>query len=103
MQWNDFACELIARNQVGQFPALRVLGHYLNLAIHNAIVGARRKDLPPDGAAAGAAAVVLAQLFPKEEQAIATRLAGEKRLPSAHPIAHRSRRGSKLAAQPQPK
>src|SRR5436190_10777834 len=76
MQWNDFACELIARNQIGQFSALRALA-YLNLAIHNAIVGARRKDLPPDGAAAGAAAVVLAQLFPKEEPAIATRLAGE--------------------------
>ena len=76
MQWNDFACELIARNQVGQFPALRTLA-YLNLAIHNAIVDARRKNLPPDGAAAGAAAIVLAQLFPKEEPAIATRLAGE--------------------------
>jgi hypothetical protein len=76
MQWNDFACELIARNQVGQFPALRTLA-YMNLAIHNAIIEARRKGLPPDGAAAGAAAFVLAQLFPKEEQAIATRLAGE--------------------------
>jgi len=76
MQWNDFACELIARNQVGQFPALRTLA-YLNLAIHNAIVDARRKGLPSDGAAAGAAASVLAQLFPKEEQAIATRLGGE--------------------------
>lgn len=76
MQWNDFACELIARNQVGQFAALRTLA-YLNLAIHNAIVGARLKGLPPDGAAAGASAVVLTQIFPKEEQAIATRLAGE--------------------------
>ena len=76
MQWNDFACELIARNQIGQFPALRTLA-YLNLAIHDAIVGARQKNLPTDGAVAGAAATVLAQLFPKEEQVIAARLAGE--------------------------
>jgi hypothetical protein len=76
MQWNDFACELIGRNQIGQFPALRTLA-YLNLAIHDAIVGARQKNLPSDGAVAGAAAMVLAQLFPKDEQVIATRLAGE--------------------------
>ena len=76
MQWNDFACDLIAQNQVGQFPALRTLA-YLNLAIHNAIVDAGQKGVPPDGAAAGAAATVLAQLFPKDEQVIAARLAGE--------------------------
>ena len=57
----------IARNQIGQFPALRTLA-YLNLAIHDAIVGARQKNLPPDGAVAGAAAMVLAHLFPKDEQ-----------------------------------
>lgn len=33
MQWNDFACVLIARNRVEQFPALRVL-LYLTLEIH---------------------------------------------------------------------
>ena len=37
MRWNEYACDLIARNQVGQFPASRVLA-YVNLSINNAIV-----------------------------------------------------------------
>src|SRR5262249_5781645 len=76
MRWNEYACELIARNQVGQFPAARTLA-YLNLAINNAIVLAKQRGLPSDGAAAGAAATVLIYMFPKDEQAIATRLNGE--------------------------
>jgi hypothetical protein len=76
VQWNDYACDLIARNAVGQFPALRTLA-YTNLAINNAIVAARKQGIEPDGAAAGAAATVLVFFFPKEEQAISTRLAGE--------------------------
>jgi PAP2 superfamily len=76
MRWNEYACELIARNQVGQFPAARALA-YTNLAINNAIVVARQQGRKPDGAAAGAAAAVLTYLFPKDEQAIATRLSGE--------------------------
>ena len=76
MRWNEYACELIARNQVGQFPAARTLA-YLNLAINNAIVSARQQGRKPDGAAAGAAATVLIDLFPKDEQAIAARLSGE--------------------------
>ena len=39
VRWNEYACDLIARNQVGQFPALRTLA-YLNLAMNNAIVAA---------------------------------------------------------------
>ena len=76
MRWNEYACELIARNQAGQFPASRTLA-YLNLAINNAIVSARQQGRKPDGAAAGAAAAVLAFAFPKDEQAINARLAGE--------------------------
>jgi membrane-associated phospholipid phosphatase len=75
-QWNEYATELIARNAVGQFPALRTLA-YMNLAIHNGIVQARSEQLDPEGAAAGAAAVVLGQLFPKDEQATTTRLQRE--------------------------
>ena len=76
MQWNEYACDLIARNQVGQFPAARTLA-YLNLAINNAIVAAKRSGSEPDGAAAGAAAAVLASMFPKDEQVINARLNGE--------------------------
>jgi PAP2 superfamily len=76
MRWNEYACELIARNQVGQVPSARTLA-YTNLAINNAIVTARQQGRKPDGAASGAAAAVLAFLFPKEEQAIAARLSGE--------------------------
>jgi len=73
MRWNEYACELIARNQIGQFPAARTLA-YTNLAINNAIVVARQQGHGPDGAAAAA---VLAYVFPKEEPAIAGRLSGE--------------------------
>ena len=76
MRWNEYACELIARNQVGQFPAARTLA-YMNLAINNAIVAAGQQGRTPAGAAAGASATVLAYLFPKDEQAIAARLASE--------------------------
>jgi hypothetical protein len=76
MRWNEYACDLIARNAIGQFPAARTLA-YTNLAINNAIVVARGQGRQPDGAAAGAAATVLAFLFPKDEQAIAARLSGE--------------------------
>jgi hypothetical protein len=77
MRWNEYACDqLISRNQVGQFPALRTLV-YLNLAMNNAIVAAQMKGAKPEGAAAGAAATVLSYLYPKDEQAIATRLATE--------------------------
>jgi hypothetical protein len=76
MRWNEYACELIARNQVGQFPASRTLA-YVNLAINNAIVLAQLQGRKPDGAAAGAAAAVLTYVFPKEEQAIGGRLSGE--------------------------
>lgn len=76
VRWNEYACELIARNQVGQFPANRTLA-YLNLAMNNAIVAARQKDVKPEGAAAGAAAAVLTAFFPKEAPAVAARLALE--------------------------
>jgi hypothetical protein len=76
MSWNEYAWDLIARNQIGQFPSARTLA-YMNLAINNAIVVARQQGRKPDGAAAGAAATVLAFVFPKEEQAIGSRLAGE--------------------------
>jgi len=76
MRWNEYACELIARNQVGQFPASRVLA-YLNLGINNAIIVAKQQQKATDGAAAGAAATVLIYMFPKDEQAIAARLSGE--------------------------
>jgi hypothetical protein len=76
MRWNEYACDLIARNQIGQFAASRALA-YVNLSINNAIVLARQHGGKPDGAASGAAAGTLTYLFPKEEQAIAGRLAGE--------------------------
>ncbi len=76
MQWNQFACDLIARNQVGQFVAARTLA-YVNLAINNALVAAKRQGSAPAGAAAGGAATVLVYMFPKEEAAINARLAGE--------------------------
>lgn len=76
MSWNEYAWDLIARHQIGQFPSARTLA-YTNLAINNAIVLARQQGRKPDGAAAGAAATVLAFVFPKDEQAIAARLAGE--------------------------
>src|SRR5262249_50550153 len=76
MRWNEHASDLIAKNAIGQFPAARTYA-YMNLGINNAIVAARQQGRKPDGAAAGAAATVLAFVFPKEEQAIAARLAGE--------------------------
>ncbi|HET7033988.1 MAG TPA: hypothetical protein VFJ48_12735, partial [Casimicrobiaceae bacterium] len=76
MRWNEYACDLIARNQVGQFGASRALA-YVNLAINNAIVVARQQGRKPEGAAAGAAAAALVYFFPKDEQAISARLDGE--------------------------
>jgi hypothetical protein len=76
VQWNEFASELIARNRVGQFPALRTLA-YVNLAISNAVVEMDGKGPAAQGAAAGAAAEMLVVLFPKEEAAIRGRLAAE--------------------------
>ena len=76
MRWNEYACELIARNQIGQQRSARVLA-YLNLAINNAIRAAAQQGRKPDGAAAGAAATVLAYAFPKDASAIEARLAGE--------------------------
>jgi len=76
MRWNEYAWDLIARNQIGQFPSARTFA-YMNLAINNAIVAARQQGRTPDGAAAGAAAAVLTYAFPKEEQAITARLARE--------------------------
>ena len=75
-QWNDHANDLIARNASGQVGALRVLA-YLNVAIHNAIVQARSEQKSTEGAAAGAAATVLAQLFTRDEAAITARLQRE--------------------------
>jgi hypothetical protein len=76
VQWNEFASELVARNQVGQYPALRTFA-YVNLAINNAIVAANANATRPEGAAAGAAAATLAYLLPKENKAIAARLDAE--------------------------
>jgi hypothetical protein len=76
MRWNEYACDVIARNQAGQFPAARTLA-YVNLAINNAIVVARQQGRKPEGAVAGAAATALTSLFPKEEETIGQRLAGE--------------------------
>lgn len=75
-QWNDYATDLIARNAVGQFPAVRILA-YLNLAINNAIVQAKVQGLEPDGAAAGAAAGMLSHFFPKDDQTTMARLQRE--------------------------
>lgn len=77
MRWNEHAADLIATNKIGQFPSARTLA-YMNLAINNAIVEAQRQGRKPDGAAAGAAATVLAVVFPKDEPAISRRLAGEQ-------------------------
>ena len=85
-QWNDHASDLIARNAVGQFSAFRTLA-YVNLAINNAIVQARAQGLEPEGAAAGAAAGVLAHLFPKDEQATSARLQREVQALGAQPRA----------------
>ena len=76
MRWNDYACDLIARNQAGQFPAARTLA-YVNLAINNAIIVARQQGRRPEGAISGAAATTLVAFFPKDEEAIGQRLAGE--------------------------
>ena len=76
MRWNEYACDLITYNRIGQFPAARTLA-YMNLAINNAIVLARQQGRGSEGAAAGAAAAVLAYVFPKEEQAILARLDNE--------------------------
>ena len=76
MRWNDYACDVIARNQAGQFPAARTLA-YVNLAINNAIIIARQQGRRPEGAISGAAATTLVAFFPKEEEAIGQRLAGE--------------------------
>lgn len=76
MSWNEYACDLIARGQGGQFPAARALA-YMNLAINNALVAAKQQGRRGDGAAAGAAATVLVYAFPKDEAAINARLAGE--------------------------
>src|SRR5262245_35572023 len=62
MRWNDQAWELVARNQVGQFPAIRTFA-YTNLAINTAIILARQQGRGPAGAAAGAAATVLVFLY----------------------------------------
>lgn len=75
-QWNEYANDLIARNASGQVGALRVLA-YVNVAIHNAIVQARSEQKSIDGAAAGAAATVLAQLFTRDEAATTARLQRE--------------------------
>ena len=76
VQWNEFASELVARNRVGQFPALRTFA-YVNLAISNAITATDAKGTFAQGAAAGAAAEMLVALFPKEEAAIRSRLGSE--------------------------
>lgn len=76
VRWNEYACDLIARNQAGQFPAIRTLA-YLNIGMNNAIIAAQAKGAKPQGAAAGAAATILTYLYPKDEQAIAARLATE--------------------------
>jgi hypothetical protein len=73
MRWNELAGDLITRHQIGQFPSARTLA-YMNLAIDNGIVLAGQQERKPDGAAAGAAATVLTFVFPKDEQAIASRL-----------------------------
>ena len=75
-QWNEYASDVLARAAPGQFPAFRTFA-YLNLAINNSIVQARARGLEPDGAAAGAAAIVLAALFPKDEAATNARLQRE--------------------------
>lgn len=75
-QWNDYANDLIARNAIGQLGALRTLA-YTNLAIHNAIALSGKEKQSAEGAAAGAAATVLAQFFSKDEAAVTARLQRE--------------------------
>jgi hypothetical protein len=75
-EWNEYANDLIARNAVGQVGALRSLA-YMNLAIHNAIAQAGADKVSSAGAAAGAAATVLALAFPKDEAATTLRLQRE--------------------------
>ncbi len=75
-QWNDHTNDLIARNAVGQGGALRSLA-YVNVAIHNAMVQAGAERQSTEGAAAGAAATVLAVLFPRDEAATTARLQRE--------------------------
>jgi hypothetical protein len=72
-QWNEYTNDLITRNAAGQVGALRSLA-YVNVAIHNAIVQAGAEQKSAEGAAAGAAATVLAQLFPRDEAATTARL-----------------------------
>jgi hypothetical protein len=76
MRWNEFACDLIGRNQSGPQGSVRTLA-YLNLAVNNAIVSAEKEKRGSDGAAAGAAATILAYLFPNDAASIMARLAGE--------------------------
>jgi hypothetical protein len=76
MRWNEYACELSARNQIGQQRTARVLA-YLNLAINNAIRVAAQQGRKADGAAGGAAATVLAYAFPNNAAMIEARLASE--------------------------
>lgn len=75
-QWNEYTNDLIARNASGQVCALRALA-YVNVAIHNAIVQAGSEQKSTEGAAAGAAAAVLAQLFTRDEAATTARLQRE--------------------------
>jgi hypothetical protein len=75
-QWNEYTNDLITRNASGQVGALRSLA-YVNVAIHNAMVQAGKEQKSADGAAAGAAATVLAQLFPRDEAATTARLQRE--------------------------
>ncbi|MBC8057977.1 MAG: hypothetical protein H7Y61_15510, partial [Rhizobiales bacterium] len=76
LRWNEYGADLIAKNQAGQVGAARTFA-YLNLAIHNGIVGAKAQGRKPEGAAAGAAAAVLAFAFSKDEASINARLAQE--------------------------
>src|SRR5262245_55953843 len=76
MRWNEYACDLITKYGSGQQGSVRVLA-YVNLAINNGIVVARQQGVKPDGAAAGAAAAILAYLFPKDAALIEARLQGE--------------------------
>ena len=77
MRWNEYAVDLIARNQSGQLGSQRTLA-YLNLAINNAIVAAQKKGGKPGGAASGAAATMLA--FASEDEAASCATRGRNRL-----------------------
>lgn len=76
LRWNEYAIDLIARNQAGQLGSARSLA-YLNLAINNAMVAAQKQGRKPVGVASGASAAMLAFLFPKDEAAINARVALE--------------------------